>query len=365
TPPVATDDSFITSVGASLIVAAPGVLANDIDSDGNPLTAVLVDTVSHGNLVLNSNGSFTYTPIPGYIGSDSFTYKANDGQADSGLALAALTIKVGGTFGLDSGNSSYTESANVLDAMRFLNTAGTGTLTKLEILFNDTAFSGKVRLGVYADVNGVPGGLVLDAGEAVVADSWVSAIGLNFPVVGGEYYWLAFNLQDENAVVYQSGQLLDSHYWAYVSYGELPDQFNLSGSGANNNQYVMRATVVPSGNTSPMAVNDEYNVIAGATLTVGAPGILSNDIDPDGDPLSTILVSTVSHGQLTLSADGSFSYIPSIGYKGNDSFTYLVNDGFSDSNVATTLLTVTAPEAVLTAVGVDPVLVLGGTASAG
>src|SRR5690606_15872536 len=61
-----------------LIVAAhDGVLSNDINPDNNPLTAILVSTVSNGILTFNSDGSFDYTPNPDYSGSDSFTYKAN------------------------------------------------------------------------------------------------------------------------------------------------------------------------------------------------------------------------------------------------------------------------------------------------
>src|SRR5207253_2374026 len=54
---------------------APGVLANDTDVDGDPLTAILVTSPTHGTLSLNNDGSFTYTPALNYNGPDSFTYK--------------------------------------------------------------------------------------------------------------------------------------------------------------------------------------------------------------------------------------------------------------------------------------------------
>ena len=75
--------------------AAPGVLGNVTDTDGDPLTAFLVGNVSHGTLVLNANGSFTYTPAAGFTGSDSFTCKANDGTADSSV----FTVTIGVTQG--------------------------------------------------------------------------------------------------------------------------------------------------------------------------------------------------------------------------------------------------------------------------
>jgi VCBS repeat-containing protein len=57
--------------------AAQGVLAYASDSDGDPMTASLVSGASHGTVTLNSDGSFTYTPNAGYIGSDSFQYAAS------------------------------------------------------------------------------------------------------------------------------------------------------------------------------------------------------------------------------------------------------------------------------------------------
>src|SRR5206468_2553181 len=77
----------------TLRVTAPGVLANDTDVDGDPLTAILVNGPAHGTLNLSSDGSFTYTPALNYNGPDSFTYKANDGQADSPTtATVSITV---------------------------------------------------------------------------------------------------------------------------------------------------------------------------------------------------------------------------------------------------------------------------------
>ncbi len=73
-------------------MSAPGLLGNDSDIDGDTLTAVLVSSVSHGTLTLNADGSFTYTAESGFAGTDSFSYKANDGTGDS--AAATVTIKV-------------------------------------------------------------------------------------------------------------------------------------------------------------------------------------------------------------------------------------------------------------------------------
>src|SRR5258708_10425829 len=90
--PVATDDSYTLGKNGSLSVTAPGVLSNDTDLDADALTAAVVATAAHGSLTLNANGSFTYTPVSNYFGADSFTYRASDGVANSGVATVSLTI---------------------------------------------------------------------------------------------------------------------------------------------------------------------------------------------------------------------------------------------------------------------------------
>lgn len=93
TPPTAVDDAYAFTNGGPQVQSAPGVLANDTDPDaGDILVAVLVTNITPalaGSVALNSNGSFTYTPIAGFVGSCSFTYKARD---DSGLESAPATV---------------------------------------------------------------------------------------------------------------------------------------------------------------------------------------------------------------------------------------------------------------------------------
>jgi hypothetical protein len=90
--PVAEDDSYTTDEDTPLVVPAPGVLGNDSDVEGDPLTAVLVSGPSHGTLTLNPNGSFTYTPEENFVGEDSFTYQAYDGELYSNVATVTITV---------------------------------------------------------------------------------------------------------------------------------------------------------------------------------------------------------------------------------------------------------------------------------
>lgn len=91
---VAVDDSYPATEDTVLTVPAKGVLTNDTDADtGAVLTAGARFGPVSGTLALDANGSFTYTPVPGFNGSVTFTYKANDGFQDSNN-VATVTITV-------------------------------------------------------------------------------------------------------------------------------------------------------------------------------------------------------------------------------------------------------------------------------
>src|SRR5206468_2300422 len=125
-------DSYSTAEDTTLTVVAPGVLTNDSDVDGDTLSAVLVSQPTHGSLTLNSNGSFSYVPAANYNGSDSFTYKANDGQADSGIATVNITITAVNDAPVAL-NDSYTTAADTT-----LNVAAPGVLSNDSDVDGDT-----------------------------------------------------------------------------------------------------------------------------------------------------------------------------------------------------------------------------------
>ena len=89
--PVAVANGYTVSGGTTLVVAPPGLLANDSDVDGDPLSAEVVTGPSGGTLVLAANGSFQYTAAPGTT-QDSFTYRAADSATVSNVATANLTV---------------------------------------------------------------------------------------------------------------------------------------------------------------------------------------------------------------------------------------------------------------------------------
>jgi hypothetical protein len=91
-PPVVGSDNFTVDEDGTLTEPAPGVLANDSDPNGAPVTAQIVDQAEHGTVSLSANGGFTYDPDPDFNGPDGFSYRASNGQAQSDLASVSLTV---------------------------------------------------------------------------------------------------------------------------------------------------------------------------------------------------------------------------------------------------------------------------------
>ena len=91
---------------------------------------------------------------------------------------------------------------------------------------------------------------------------------------------------------------------------------------------------------APFAVANSYS-LSKDSYTVAASGVLANDYDMESDPLTAALYSNATHGTVTLNSNGGFTYVPTLGYAGADSFQYRAYDGTSYSSAATVSLTVT------------------------
>src|SRR5690606_31616538 len=90
--PVGEPDAYETTSDTPLSVPADGVLANDKDIDGDPLTAELAEPPLHGSVTLEEDGSFVYTPNLGLDGTDTFTYRVHDGETASDLVVVTLDV---------------------------------------------------------------------------------------------------------------------------------------------------------------------------------------------------------------------------------------------------------------------------------
>jgi large repetitive protein len=372
--PVAVDDSYSTDEDTPLNVAAPGVLGNDTDADGDALTAMLVDDVANGTLDLESDGSFTYTPNANANGSDSFTYKANDGAADSDVATVTLTVNAvndaptcedvtlttdedapgstspdcsdvegdsltyevveqpaHGTAGVEDGELTYQPNANFNGSDSFTYRSSDGSAT------SDTA---NVAVTVNA-VNDAP--LANDDSYDVDEDTTLTVeapgvLGNDTDVEGDELTAvLVTDVSHGSLTLNSDGSFAYSPDPNYSG----SDSFTYRANDGTESGNVATVTItVNAVNDAPVAANDAYDTDEDTTLNVSAPGVLGNDSDVDGDSLEAALVSGVSHGSLMLNADGSFSYEPNGNFNGEDSFTYQASDGEADSNVATVTITV-------------------------
>jgi DNA/RNA endonuclease G (NUC1) len=134
--PVGNNDAYSTDSNTALNVAAPGVLANDQDTEGTSMTAQLASDVSNGTLALHADGSFEYTPDTDFTGTDSFTYSAYDGTDSSNVTTVSITVndKVGpylnSSVAMTSISSSNSNLFNVgLSATATDNGGGSVTIT--------------------------------------------------------------------------------------------------------------------------------------------------------------------------------------------------------------------------------------------
>lgn len=283
--PIAVDDTGTVAEDGTLTLAAPGVLANDTDFDPAILTAVWASDPSNGSLTFNTDGSFEYKPNANFNGTDTFTYKVKDGLVESTAATVTITVTpindtpILAAIGSKSGDEDSLITFTASASDPDLADAPPQSLT----------FS-LVGAPVGADINGSTG-----------VFTWT-------PTDPGEY---TFDV--------------------CVSDGAL--------------SYCEKITVTVNEvfiNTAPVAVADAYDATEDTELVVAAPGVLSNDTDADGNTLTALLDGTTTNGVLTLNPDGSFSYMPNLGFVGQDTFTYHANDGLMGSNVVTVTITVTA-----------------------
>jgi hypothetical protein len=91
-PPTAANDTYGATFNTALVIVPPGVLANDNSNGGGAMTALLSSATTNGSLSLNANGGFTYTPAPGFSGSDSFTYRAVNSAGPGNVATVTIIV---------------------------------------------------------------------------------------------------------------------------------------------------------------------------------------------------------------------------------------------------------------------------------
>jgi len=383
-PPSAANDTYSVRANSFLDQAAPGLLANDNDPEGKILSARLASGPAHGTLTLNTNGSFTYTPALNYVGSDSFTYMANDGAADSNVAMVTITVtSTSNVLFADD----FTRTAGALDPLfPWVNALGTWKVTDGVLrgsggassysnayvatspLWSNYTLEGRIKFPAGAFGGGIGGRLNpangAHYGAWVYPDgsvggsnilrlvkfrdwttwSWTPMKQVSLPSVGTGWHALKIVFNSSRIQVYYDGTLMidvtDNNFdsrAAYLTGGISGDMWTYTSPYSVELDNIVVRTLT---STVPLvAANDTYSTNANRTLTQSLPGVLANDTAPEGATQAQ-LVSGPSNGTLTLNSNGSFTYAPMTNYVGSDSFTYKATDGVSSSNEATVTITV-------------------------
>ena len=122
------------------------------------------------------------------------------------------------------------------------------------------------------------------------------------------------------------------------------DEFTIAVSDGEATVEALVTIDIRTSNAPPTANVDEYNVEVDGRLDEGAPGVLGNDTDPDGEPIIAVLIAPPDHGDLVLNEDGSFVYTPEAGYAGQDKFVYAAVDGMGEQATATVVLNITSAD---------------------
>lgn len=345
--PVAHNDTYLVAVDTPLIVAPQGVLANDTDLEGDTLSAQLFTGPRHGQLSLALDGSFTYTPNAGYVGLDSFAYRALDGTSGSGLAAATLRVGLPAgapvidldaddntAFGLDY-QTTFTSGGPAVPVSDF-----DTTLTD-----SNSTFLLSARVTISNRLDGLAEALSVNTTGTVIAATYDASAGrLDLSGVDSleHYRQVIRSIAYRNTAVHP-----------HLDVREVTVEVN---DGTTYGPTATAHIAILAINHSPVAANDAFAIVQDSTLTLLAPGLLSNDTDADGDTLTAEVANPPLHGVLLLAADGSLTYTPHLGFVGDDRFTYRALDQGAASNLATVLIAVAAngdaPVAVNDAYGV-------------
>lgn len=416
--PVANDDSASTSEDAA---ASGNVLANDTDVDVEPLTVTNPGTYvgSYGTLVLAANGSYTYTPNAaaqglddGETGGDVFNYTASDGTA-SDTATLSITVNGANDAPVANDDSASTNedspvSGNVLTNdtdvdVEPLTVAAPGTYVgaygTLTIAANGsytyTPGAGAQALDTGETAQDVFTYAATDGTASDSASLTITVTGLNDAPVAND----DTNSTDENSPV--TGNVLandtdvDVETLTVTNPGTYIGAYGTLVLAANGSYTYTPGAAAALLNTGQSA-NDIFTYIASdgtatdnATLTItvnglsGAPNavddtattnednavsgnVLTNDTDAENDPLTVTNPGTYNgtYGDLTLNADGSWTYTPNAAANGlaagetaQDVFSYTATDG-SASDSANLTVTVNGTNDA-------PTIDAGGTTASG
>ena len=344
-------------------------MLNDTDGEGRTLTAVSISPISdstQGTLSVDPEGSFTFVAEAEASGSVTFTYKANNGSAESNEATVTINITPPAHKPTAKNDSYNVRSGDTLDVPAETGLLSNDTDDELHPLTVDRVSSlsdtSKGTLHVNPDgsftfvAESNASGNVTFTYEAydgsVYSSSATVTITIKVPVtthviddVGGTTDGDGVYGLGESATI----KAIPASGYTFAGWYD-----NETGAGSPvSTDKVYTLTVSSAANyyakfsAVPIAENDSYQVVKGRTLNVpAATGILLNDTAIGNGTLTAVNISSLSDtskGTLNVQADGSFTFVPAGEPSGSVTFTYQAFDGIGDSNEATVTITFINP----------------------
>jgi hypothetical protein len=296
----AVHDAYRTDANVELAVAAPGVLGNDLVPLGDGISAVIADGPTHAaEFTLQADGSFSYTPAANFHGTDRFSYRADDGQAESNEATVTITV---GAFQLDqllptpNGFVAYFNRP-IKTAALSLYDIQAGTIGPADVTLTGSA-SGPVSGSLVTDANSVT---FIATGGPLATDNYT--VGLRSAASG--FADAAYgDLLDGNA----DGTPGDDYTTAFAIAAEpivvsLPDFTRGPGQPINVPAY---------DNDLPLTLTDRRdvgNAVTSLDLEVTYDPQLMNvtaaTVGPDAPAGTTLVADTGTPGRITLSLSGA------------------------------------------------------------
>ncbi|PQO34778.1 tandem-95 repeat protein [Bremerella cremea] len=351
-PPIAVDDRATTTVNNAVVI---NVLDNDTDANGDPLQVSQTTQPSNGTVSVNRDGSVTYSPATGFSGNDSFSYTINDGKGGSDIATVSVVVEAVNTPPVAQ-DDAYATSEDVPLVVSV--SSGTGTLDQVndrdtgrhqfnaasldlqqQIVAGQSGYlkSVDVYIGQFSDVGNTLD-FYVNVGSALQTDTpdFRMQHTLQASDIDG---WLTIDVAAAN-IYLQAGEVFTIGAFSLAP----ADVFLLATNSdlVNGDNYTAGSLWV-DGQLRQTPGNNDYDLLFRTRMgTVSsAGGVLLNDQDADGDPLTASLLTQASHGTVDFASDGTFTYTPESNFNGQDSFTYSISDGNGGSDTATVVLTVT------------------------
>lgn len=359
--PIANNQSVSTNEDTALPIT---LVATDVDA-GTTLTYSIVTSPTNGTLSVVSGAGVTYTPNLNYNGPDSFTFKANDGSADSNTATVSITVNAINDAPVANNQSLSTPEDTALPiTLTATDVEGSPLVYTVVAAPTNGTLSGSGANLTYTpnlNYNG-PDSFTFKVNDGTV-DSNIATVSITVtpvndaPVASNQSLTtpedtpLAITLSATDVdpattltytiVTPPSNGTLSAVVGAGVTYtpnanfnGSDSFTFRANDGALNSNTATIVINVTPV-NDAPVANSQSVNVPEDVTSTIT---LTASDID--GDPLTYILVTPPLHGTVSLTSPNVI-YTPEANYTGPDSFTFKVNDGTVDSNIATVTINVT------------------------